>query len=748
MAQVAKTSRPAPYALVDSPTASGTATRRRHGTALAPDADGTTHASSTRAASRSAATGRGRTAAGARLTTNATNVPAAGRQTTEPNDANGRNPWPIERRSPLKADGWFRLLAATRLSHKYPTLVKQIQHGFDAGIQPVARTYTPNNSPSILAHAVPFANIVENEFKKGRYFGPFSKTEVEYRLGPFQTSPLAIIPKPGKPGKFRIVQNFSHPHTASAASSSVNSAIDSSLYPCTWGTFATVCLVIARLPPGSEAAVRDVAEAYRTVPVAPSQWSGLVVRLDGDDRFAIDTANCFGLRSSAGTYGMVADAGADIARALGMGPISKWVDDHLFFRIPRGSITAYNADRRRWAATIAANGGQRHDGGRLWYRGDTLPDDKAEEFDEDASSPLRDFSAATERSPHDATFAYSKEDIDAVYTQLGIPWEESKDIPFANSVPFIGFEWDLSERTVAIPQKKRAKYLATITTWQSQRAHTLEEVQQLYGKLLHASLVLPAGRAYLTCLETMLGLFNNSPFMPRTPPRDTASDLQWWRDRLLRPVLARPIPGPHAVEDPNAFSDASSSVGIGIVVGDRWRAWRLLPGWKTDSREIGWAESVGFELLVLTLLPLYTRGSHVRVYGDNNGVVEGWWKGRSRNRPTNATFKRLHDSIEASGCHVHTRYVRSALNPADGPSRGIFPPEALLLPRVSIPPEVQDFVVDYDAPLTPTEQRLRRGSSRQAALPNPARAHTGVDHPRYGTGHHREPDPEETETAW
>ncbi|KIJ91149.1 hypothetical protein K443DRAFT_686274 [Laccaria amethystina LaAM-08-1] len=35
-------------------------------------------------------------------------------------------------------------------------------------------------------------------------------------------------------------------------------------------------------------------------------------------------------------------------------------------------------------------------------------------------------------------------DIDALSDKLGIPWEKAKDIPFATTVPFIGFLWDLT----------------------------------------------------------------------------------------------------------------------------------------------------------------------------------------------------------------------------------------------------------------------------------------------------------------
>jgi len=109
------------------------------------------------------------------------------------------------------------------------------------------------------------------------------------------------------------------------------------------------------------------------------------------------------------------------------------------------------------------------------------------------------------------------------------------------------------------------------------------------------------------------------------------------------------------------------------------------------------------------------------MYGDNRGVVEGWWKGRSRNRPTNTIFKRIHELSASSHCSILTRYVPSAHNPADGPSRGIYPPESLLLPPIPIPPPLQNFIANFNDPsITPGgyvhTARLR---TRSATRTNP-----------------------------
>ena len=71
-------------------------------------------------------------------------------------------------------------------------------------------------------------------------------------------------------------QFFSYPHSPTNQSSSINYTIDPDMHLCTWATFGTICLTSYNLPPGSQASIRDIAEAYRTIPFVPEQW---VVRL-------------------------------------------------------------------------------------------------------------------------------------------------------------------------------------------------------------------------------------------------------------------------------------------------------------------------------------------------------------------------------------------------------------------------------------------------------------------------------------
>jgi hypothetical protein len=172
--------------------------------------------------------------------------------------------------TPLKPQAWHMLLLKYDLLSKYLDIPNSIHLGFNASIVSIIQTYTPVNHVSILQLSHVFKEIVDYEFSCGHYIGPFSQTEVETLIGPFQTFPLALIDKPGKPNQYRLIQNLSYPHNPTCVIQSINHPLNPDLYPCTWSMFTAFCLLVHRLPPGTQGACRDVAEAYRMIPLAPS----------------------------------------------------------------------------------------------------------------------------------------------------------------------------------------------------------------------------------------------------------------------------------------------------------------------------------------------------------------------------------------------------------------------------------------------------------------------------------------------
>ncbi|KLO03945.1 hypothetical protein SCHPADRAFT_948152, partial [Schizopora paradoxa] len=435
----------------------------------------------------------------------------AGSTTTERLGALARRQ--LSPQTPFNADAWELAFTSLGLFDSYHSVISILRSGANAGIPIIHQTFAPPNTKSVAENSALFESLMLHEFESERFYGPFTAEETERALdSPFQTSPISLVPKPNSnPPKFRPVNNLSYPHTPiprspSSFISSINYSIDADNYPCTWGTFAVCSLLIARLPPGSQAAVRDVSEAYRRVPIVPAQWPGTVVRLT-DTLFAINVALLFGLVSSGGIWGLIADALCAILRASGIGPLCKWVDDFIFFRVRLEHLPEYNRKQRKWAARILTQGGKRQSNSRIWFAGGLLPDGTVEEFDNELSFPL----LPQPSSKSGNRYSCDINDIDAITDPLGVPWAKEKDQPFSSRPTYIGFYWDLQERTVGLPDKKKAKYLTAIDVWQNANppTHTLKEAQELHGKLQHAAHILPAGRAYLTALESFLGVFGD-----------------------------------------------------------------------------------------------------------------------------------------------------------------------------------------------------------------------------------------------
>jgi hypothetical protein len=246
----------------------------------------------------------------------------------------------LQLQTPYRANTWEITLQQTGLIDRFPFILSGLCNSFIVGYPMPSHVQTPPNSTSLaLYDEAKFGEIVDKKLDKGCYIGPLPFSTIEAYLGPFQSSPLLLIPKPNTLGKFCLVQIFSFPIETSPRfpSPSINNTITTEFFPCTWAKFSTIYLLISRLPAGSQVATHDMAEAYHTILLHESQWPAAVVRIS-KMMACIDTCVAFGAAPSCGTYGQVADAGTEILRTNGIGPLNKWVDDHVFFRVPRSQL--------------------------------------------------------------------------------------------------------------------------------------------------------------------------------------------------------------------------------------------------------------------------------------------------------------------------------------------------------------------------------------------------------------------------
>ncbi|KAE8246160.1 hypothetical protein A4X03_0g7316 [Tilletia caries] len=143
--------------------------------------------------------------------------------------------------SPLRSEGFKTLLEHHNLLSAFLELVEGLENGFNFGIPPITVTRTPPNHKSATSDLKTLNSAIEKEIGLGRACGPYTKEEVEDLIGPFQTSPLGLVPKPN--GKWRMVQDFSYPRKGEYPA--INNYIASDEFVCAWhGYWDFVDLVI------------------------------------------------------------------------------------------------------------------------------------------------------------------------------------------------------------------------------------------------------------------------------------------------------------------------------------------------------------------------------------------------------------------------------------------------------------------------------------------------------------------------
>jgi len=86
--------------------------------------------------------------------------------------------------------------------------------------------------------------------------------------------------------------------------------------------------------------------------------------------------------------------------------------------------------------------------------------------------------------------SWTEQDFVRLTVHIGVPWSPQKIHPLASCQRYIGFDWDLAAKSVALPSEKLSKLLATLSLWLSPNArHTRKEAQSLQGRLVHASCI-------------------------------------------------------------------------------------------------------------------------------------------------------------------------------------------------------------------------------------------------------------------
>ena len=156
-------------------------------------------------------------------------------------------------------------------------LLRGLDEGFPIGFDPARCNLwsVACNHPSSLCNREVVAQYIAHEVSLGCLVGPVASEGIH-------TSPIDLIPKACQPGRWRIIVDLSCP-----PGSSVNDGIDPSLSSIRYALGDDAVEIIRSLGQGTLLTKFDLKDAYRIIPVHPSDhhrlgimWEGLHMWID------------------------------------------------------------------------------------------------------------------------------------------------------------------------------------------------------------------------------------------------------------------------------------------------------------------------------------------------------------------------------------------------------------------------------------------------------------------------------------
>lgn len=151
---------------------------------------------------------------------------------------------------------------------------------------------------------------------------------------------------------------------------------------------------------------------------------------------------------------------------------------------------------------------------------------------------------------------------------LGVQTNAEKLSHFQHEQKFIGFIWNGMNKTVRLPEIKLEERKGQIKEVLIGDLFSFNQIEIFVGLLNHVSYLLPQLKCYLCGLYRMKKNWHNKAAR-RHIDQDVREDLEFWKLTLASFKHLRLITSPIPLEI-GWVGDASTSYGIGILLGDRW----------------------------------------------------------------------------------------------------------------------------------------------------------------------------------
>jgi hypothetical protein len=252
---------------------------------------------------------------------------------------------------------------------------------------------------------------------------------------------------------------------------------------------------------------------------------------------------------------------------------------------------------------------------------------------------------------------------------LGVPLAPKKLFPPSTSMDFLAFTIDSISMTISLPIEKRLKYLSVVRNRLKHPNQTKRDLLSTVGKLMHAAQALPQARPFLRRLINRAHSVRENRFFVRLRLGDL-EDLQWWAATLSSWLGTQLITFREwrCPPDLSARSDASGSIGFGLICGTKWTAGT----WTKQQKALN--------IAVLELVPLVVAAKlwggewtrrRILFQTDNDAIVKCAKSWLPKDDHLTKLFKELAKLAIAHSFEIKVEHIAGKLNTdADDLSRG------------------------------------------------------------------------------
>ena len=206
--------------------------------------------------------------------THEANLNTRGNEYLSPNEKTGRPICPQRSNStPVKPERLLYHLEKINYDVKITKyLIDGFTFGFSLGHHITIDNIEAVNSKNVIQNEDIVTKKLQKEMDAGRIKGPFD----EPPFSPFHISPLNIREKKTS-NKFRLLHNLSHPHDGR----SINANIPDNLKKVKYANIGDAIHKLLQLPKNSFSAKTDISDAFRLIPIHPSDHPKLGIQFKG-----------------------------------------------------------------------------------------------------------------------------------------------------------------------------------------------------------------------------------------------------------------------------------------------------------------------------------------------------------------------------------------------------------------------------------------------------------------------------------